>query len=490
MDLKDRLVEKVEEEFRDESIERQFVAYAVRSNPVVASLVQKDWFGDVAFGEIVGLVRELGITFTKASLLRELKDRKIYPKSEKGIYGIAVDEIFSAKLGVLNERNIRQLATQIFRMAESRRVIEGVGEILTNLDEFDLDKAKESLRGLGKRISLSDSSREGYYIDDYRGRVSVIRERQEKEQEGEETVPGIPIGIYRFDQLTGGLMPGEFGVIAGMSGVGKTAGLLCFGIHAWRLGRNVMIVSGEMSKELLEFRIDSNLTGISGDKFRKAGLDKNDFTVWDQTVRTVGVTGGVLFVKAYTRHFNMEMVEEDILRVQEDRGAKIDLLCLDYLNIMSSNNKTKVSNRDWTSQADVVWDVKGVAGDLELVCWTAAQVRDDAFSKELYDQSDVKYARAITETAPVVIALIQDEKDALENRMKLQVLKMRNSRKIVRPILLNPNLELMRIHEELKVGTVKSLADLKPETVERGKRVSRYSGRSNKYRRGRQEEEE
>lgn len=97
--------------------------------------------------------------------------------------------------------------------------------------------------------------------------------------------------------------------------------------------------------------------------------------------------------------------------------------------------------------------------DRELAGWTAGQVIDDAYDKELYTAKDIKYARAIGEAAPIIVALIMTPKDMIEKRMKFQVIKMRNAKPPTKPIALTPNLSIMRLHEEIRTGP-KTLAGM------------------------------
>lgn len=245
-------------------------------------------------------------------------------------------------------------------------------------------------------------------------------------------------------------MPGEFGIIAGITGVGKTAALVSFAIHAWLKGENVMLVSGEMNKFELSFRVDSFLTRISGMKFRTAELTDADHEQWSSTMKLYKAKqDNYLYIATYPRKFTVDNIERDMTRLYEETGKKTKVLCMDYINIMLPLGK---GEGGWKDQSDAVWDFKGLVSEYNLVGWTAGQVKDEAYEKELYDASDLKYARAISECAPVIAALIRTPKDILENQMKLQIIKMRNADPLKRPLALTPKLSIMRIHEELHIG--------------------------------------
>ncbi len=128
------------------------------------------------------------------------------------------------------------------------------------------------------------------------------------------------------------------------------------------------------------------------------------------------------------------------------------MVCADYINIM---NPIRGGRWSWEDQAESVWDFKGFISEHNLVGWTAGQVKDEAYEKEVYDAQDLKYARAISECAPVIVALIRTAKDIVDKRMKFQILKMRNAELPKKPIVLSPRFDIMRIHEN--VSEIKTL---------------------------------
>lgn len=458
--ITEKIAEKVETDFRDVDIEYKLIAYNLRKNVAMVTLLKREWFSDVVLQDVFTIINDLKMLLPYDSLMRELKSRAMISKGERLIYEEVVLDLYdNIDITMLNEKNIKHLAKQLLDLYESRRVLIGCGEILSSLNNFDLKSSKHKLNLLSKSAELLDTSNGGYYLDDFGERLEIIERRRNPEEDDNEI--SIPTGVYRFDKMCGGIMRKEFGVIGGIPGVGKTVGLINFALHAWESGNNVMIVSGEMSKDLLEFRIDSNLTGIESMKFRNGALDDDDIKKWGTTIKKYkSLNSNYLYIKTYPRKFTLDNIERDLCMVQDESGKKIDMLCVDYLNII--DNKGMRGNKEWSSQADIVWDFKGLISDYNLVGWTAGQVKDEAYEKELYELDDFKYARAIGETAPVVIALIQSERDKLEGRMKLQVLKMRNAVLPHKPIILVPNLDFMRLHEVVHNRTLRNMM---PDTL-------------------------
>ena len=472
-------VENVAQEYRDPEIEYQLVAYLVRANPSACSAMSCAWLSDILLQDVFAIVADLRITMSHAMLMRELTERGLCRPEEKGLYDDAVKQLFDVDVSTVNVKNARHMMTQVLDLYDTRNILTGCGEVIGSMKNFKLEDAKRKLAVLGRRSSLHDPENQGMYLDDYEARVEEVKATSDKADATEDGQVGIPTGVYRLDRFIGGLMPKEFGVVAGVTGVGKTAALVSFGVHAWLNGYDVMLVSGEMSKEALEFRLDSHLTRIPGMKFRVASLDDADYKQWDSTIKLYRATrDNLLYVAAYSRRFTVDNIERDMLRIQEETGRRIAVVCADYLNIMDPVRK---SGSGWEDQAEAVWDFKGLVHEYDLVGWTAGQVKDDAYDKELYDSSDLKYARAISECAPVIAAIIRTDRDMIENRMKLQILKMRNAPVPTRPIALHPNLDIMRIHQDV-VG-VKTLKGMSPDTVSE-KRQTRRPNPNRKAQRG------
>lgn len=459
--LDQEISEKADSQYRDNDLEVQLAAYAMRVNPTLLNVVDPEWFTDIILQEALSVARELRVKLSKSMLLNELRNRNLMKPKERRLFSDALVGVFDSDIASMDDKSARHIAQQLLRLAESRKVIATCGNIVSRMREFDLDGAKRKLSEVSRVVDVS-LDQGVHYLDHYEQRLGVVREKEDRANV-ESGTAGIKTGVYLFDRITGGLMPKEFGLIAGVTGVGKTAALIEFGTVAYEAGHNVFIGSGEMSIEELGFRIDSRLSRIHGVKFRTAELDADDYKKWDSTIKYYRATReNTLFLSSYPRRFTMEDFARDVKRVEDETGRKIDVVCLDYINILQPVRKGRSDAKD---QSEAVWDFKSFCSDHNVVGWTAGQVIDDAYDKELYDPSDIKYARAISEAAPVIIALIRTDKDRVNDRMKLQVIKMRNADTLKKTISLTPNLGIMRLHEEVR-GEKPSLDNLPSNVVD------------------------
>lgn len=450
----------IETEFKDIRLEQEVIAFLLRKGPIYSHIFTIEWFTIQPFSDILKVLQKVKVTFTKRSILTELKHQQLLKKEDQDIYEQFIDKIYKTKIVHINSRNIEVLARQLFTLYESRQCIIGIKDILINIKRFDLDKTKEKLKNLSQLSNIEDLSKNGEYVEDLENRVDVIKERRLRAQTEDQSI-GIPTGIRKIDNQIGGLLKEEFVVLLGRPAIGKTAMMLDMSIHPWLMeNKNVLFATGEMSKRALEFRMDSNICGISTNKFRLGEISNAEIRSWRNKVKSIrDMQDSFYEIISFPRNFNLNMIEDRMERVQEKHGKEIDILVLDYLNIaLPNSNRAK---GEWASQSDVVWDFKALCADFNkgIAGITAGQIKDDFFTASRLDLSAAKYSRAISETAPIVFGLVRTDDDILDNTLQIQVLKMRNAPMLPRPIILRPNLDCMRMDQVQHIKR-KNLIDL------------------------------
>jgi replicative DNA helicase len=68
-------------------------------------------------------------------------------------------------------------------------------------------------------------------------------------------IPGVPSGMPKLDEMTGGFQAGDLSVLAARPAAGKTALMLNFALHAARSGKRVGIFSAEQPTEQIAQRL-------------------------------------------------------------------------------------------------------------------------------------------------------------------------------------------------------------------------------------------
>jgi replicative DNA helicase len=466
-DLKTKIQNASEEKFRNFDIETQTIAYVVRVAPKHAVSLSPEWFATEIYSKIIAVLKDKRAIMSRELLALEVKDSGINA-DEVEVLEDTLDDVFNEDIDQYDEHTFRALLAQVIKMYDSRRIFITIANVVTHMDTFNLDEDRDKIQQAVQTTHMNDHKQGGFYVDDYEERKEVLKERSKKRYESDSDHTGVPTGIPQFDKVIGGVMRGEFVVLGGRTGIGKTAALIHHGITAWRAGFNTLIVSGEMGKHALQFRIDSNITAIPSTLFRLSELSDTHYSQWDNSIVDLRATNqdSFLYIRSFSRGFTVEDIEKEAYWLQDETGKSVDVICMDYMNIMRPK-KTKGKQgrmQEWPSQADAVWDFKELCIDFDAAGFTANQIVDEAYNKRFLSPSDLKYSRAISEAAPIIIGLTQCEEDRLCNRMIYQPIKVREADP-PKPIYLNPRMEIMRIHNQLS-DTYDSLSEIKSNTVD------------------------
>jgi replicative DNA helicase len=154
-------------------------------------------------------------------------------------------------------------------------------------------------------------------------------------------VSGIRTGFKDLDQLTTGLQKSDLVILAARPSVGKTSLALNFAEHAAvREGKTVGVFSLEMSKEQLVLRLLSSVANIDSQRLRTGFLEEMDFTRLAPAMNTLAEAP--VYIDDTPNITTMEL-RTKARRLQAESG--LDMIIVDYLQLMSSSITTKDANR-------------------------------------------------------------------------------------------------------------------------------------------------
>ena len=149
-------------------------------------------------------------------------------------------------------------------------------------------------------------------------------------QIGEKNKRSVMYGIKSLDQLTGGMLNGEFVVIAGRPSMGKSALALQIHINA-SIYNDIptAFFSLEMGKFQPAHRIISNMGEINLGKWRTYDFTKADFNKIEKISKKLAQYK--LYI-SQTPQYSMAGIEREIKRLKKKYGIK--LVTIDYLQLM------------------------------------------------------------------------------------------------------------------------------------------------------------
>ena len=217
-------------------------------------------------------------------------------------------------------------------------------------------------------------------------------------------ITGISTGFTDFDNLTSGLQPSDFIIIAGRPSMGKTALALNIALNAALVDKlGVAIFSLEMSSLQLGIRLLGCDAMIDAWKLRKGALQDDDYLrLTDSANRLselpiyIDDSSGVssLEIKAKARRLK--------------KKHNISLVIIDYLQLMQS--KKAVESRQ-LEISDISRSLKALAKDLDIPILALSQlnrkVEDRPNKKPML--ADLRESGALEQDADLIMFIYREE---------------------------------------------------------------------------------
>jgi len=173
----------------------------------------------------------------------------------------------------------------------------------------------------------------------------------------------VPTPWERINDLTqGGLGNGDFGLIFGNPGGGKSWSLVALGGYAVRLGFNVVHYTLELGEDYVGRRYDAFFTKVPVDRILKSR---------DKVEEIIPQLPGELIIKEFpTGRATISTIESHLRKVT-DLGIKPDLVIIDYVDLLSTRKRTA----DRKGEIDDIYtSTKGLARELDIPIWSVSQV--------------------------------------------------------------------------------------------------------------------
>ncbi len=283
-----------------------------------------------------------------------------------------------------------------------------------------LANAEEILLKLGESTAETSLFTPGDIIDEFQGGLNAFLDPGRR-------IQGLGTGFKRFDELTGGLHPGELVILAGRPSMGKTALALNIAQYAAvKLKKTVAVFSLEMSKEALLTRLLCSGARVDSHRFRLGYLDA------EERRRLQAAASELVEAPLYiddTSGSNLIEMHAKLRRLKAERP--LGLVVLDYLQLMSGRGR--FDNR--------VQEISALSRGLKLLAKElgvpmlvlsqlsrAPEMRPGDHRPQL---SDLRESGSIEQDADVVAFIFREEvykpdREDLRGQAELMLSKQRN----------------------------------------------------------------
>jgi replicative DNA helicase len=349
-------------------------------------LLAEEFKKDAAFEELGG-IRYLADLFERAP-----------PAANAGDYGRAIYDLAL-------RRDLIRIGGEI--MVEAQ----GADPDITARDQ--IEQAEQKLYGLAE----SGTSSGGFvpFASALTGAVQMAAEAYSRDG----GLAGLSTGLMDLDRQLGGLHPSDLLILAGRPSMGKTALAtnIAFNVarsYAWEpqpdgsrktaSGGVVAFFSLEMSAEQLAMRILADASGVSGDKLRKGEIDASEFgRLRDAAIEIqeaplyVDATGGLSIAKLTARARRLK------------RSVGLDLIVIDYLQLVTTDNGGRDSNRVQEVSA-ITGGLKALAKELNVPVLALSQLSRQVENREdkKPQLSDLRESGSIEQDADAVMFVYRE----------------------------------------------------------------------------------
>ena len=245
-------------------------------------------------------------------------------------------------------------------------------------------------------------------------------------------ISGVRTGFPDLDALTTGLQPSDLVILAARPSVGKTSLALNIAEYA-AIGhapaRSVGIFSLEMSKEQLVLRLLSSVGGIDSQRLRTGFLDEMDFVGVSKAM--TALSEAPIYIDDTPNISTMEL-RTKARRLQAEVG--LDLVIVDYLQLMQSSTTTKDANRV-QEVSEISRGLKALARELKVPVDRAVAALPPAGERARHPEprlSDLRESGALEQDSDLVIFLWREKERGSEDHdadgevVKLRLAKHRN----------------------------------------------------------------
>ena len=352
----------------------------------------------VIFNALVDLHHQ-GIGADLVTMQNKLREMEVPPELT------SIEFIGDIINSVPTSANIKHYAKIVQEKSVLRRLIK-VTEKVTADCYMDKQPVEDVLDATEKQVFEVVQKRSASDFEDIREVVLRTLDSIEQAAKQKGHITGLGTGFRDLDYKTAGLQKSDLILIAARPAMGKTAFVLNLAEYiAIHSSSTIAMFSLEMSKEQLVKRMLAMNSKVDSQKIRTGSLEDEE---WGKLVESVRKLGNSNLVIDDTSGITAAELRSKCRKLKMEKG--LDLVIIDYLQLMSGSGKRKSDNRQ-QEISDISRSLKVMARELNVPVIALSQlsraVEQRPDKKPML--SDLRESGAIEQDADMVMFLYRDE---------------------------------------------------------------------------------
>jgi len=254
------------------------------------------------------------------------------------------------------------------------------------------------MENTSKLYKYSSNLKDTDLVGEWRDRFDDLRARAEK---GNQELQGIPSGIGVIDKSFGGWQSGDFVVLLGWTGVGKSFIARLFAVNAWKAGYRPLIISLEMNKQQEGQRLDTLLNNGEGN-FTNSDLVRANPLVVDKYKQWAEATFSGKHAIHLVTSEGLETADQNMVQAKIDQYQP-DVVILDYHSLFddASGARNETEKAKNLSKAFKRMAVKNGIPIIDV----AAVTMSDGHSERPPELEEVAWSKQLAYDADLVLAI-------------------------------------------------------------------------------------
>jgi len=288
----------------------------------------------------------------------------------------------------------------------------------------------EAMQTISRKIA---KLQEKIVVDDFLGIDEImVNLYKHMDEVQEKELSGVTTGFARLNAITGGFQKGGMYIIGARPSVGKSAFMGKMVFQAAKSGINVGIISLEMTDNQIAARISSLATDIEYWRiFRSRMTDEKQR---DHFYRKAHEVSELPIVISDKTGVDIVDIKSKVARLKNKN--KIDILYIDYLQLLDTDDKDKNSNRE-QQVSRISRGIKLMAKDYDIPIVVLAQL--NRISEQTADKKpklhNLRESGSLEQDADGVIFLhrdymsgikVNDNNETTENEADVIIAKWRD----------------------------------------------------------------
>lgn len=243
--------------------------------------------------------------------------------------------------------------------------------------------------------------------------IDLVLQKFQKLSDNKDAFRGVQTGLIKLDRLTNGLQKSDLIVLAARPGMGKTSLAMNIVENAALNNDKVCAVfSLEMPEVQIIQRLMCGFAGVSMSDALSGKLESND---WKKlTKASEKLRKSRIYIDDSSRVTPAEILSK-CRRIKSKNNGQLDLIMIDYIQLMSSGKKNAEQNRT-QEVADITRELKIMAKELDVPVIALSQLRRMQ-SKEP-QLSDLRESGAIEQDADIVMFINRPDVGATDEELK------------------------------------------------------------------------